>query len=237
MIFGQLERDARWHATEGRPRDGKDLHPGDVVAIDYPPMRHKPWVVHSTREREEGRWSLTLRPVGAQFDLAEFDTNLTMRRWARVEVLPEHYAVCHECGEIPPCRERWAAGIADAVAERAARYDVPGVCPACEEPITRRQKTIRFEENIYVPLGHPVTFHERAKCWGIAEHYDRQVAKLTGREPRLSCEGTLIQHNDGQRLCTNITCPGDRLVRHRGFAMCYVLREKCNRVECWEDAS
>lgn len=99
-------------------------------------------------------------------------------------------------------------------------------------PVTRRQDVHRFDENLYVPLGPPVTFHARQACAGGAVAYDSAIAKKNGTQARLSCEGHIVHHLDGDRACSNITCPGPRL-RHRAMSMCYVLAEKCNRPECW----
>lgn len=149
-------------------------------------------------------------------------------------VLPEHYAVCVTCGEIPPCADAWAEKVAEHATEWAARFETPGVCPACQEPVTRRQESVRFEENLHVPFGPQVVFHKRRKCLASAVSYDQSVASATGREPRLSCSGLLVQHIDGERECTNVTCPGWNKA-HRNFSMCYVLDAKCNRPECWKE--
>lgn len=221
-----------WRSTQGQMTYGDKLHPGSLIAIDAQGFRHKPWVLYDVLPRDDGRTAIIVRPVGAETDFAEHNQTLTMAKHAFVRVLPDHYALCAACGELPPCAEVWTETISDAAAERAARFEVEGVCPSCQKPITRRQHSHRFEENLYVPLGPPVVFHTRRGCVMGAIDYDRNVAKATGREPRMSCEGLHVHHLDNAHECTNITCPGTQW-RHRSYARCYALNERCNRPECW----
>lgn len=223
----------RWRPVEGRSIYDLDrLVPGAIVAIDYHGFRHKPWRVYEIRRRDDEWYDAILRPDGAEHDFAKFNKTIGIKRYAPIFRLPEHYGLCHTCGELMPCSEVWTAKVSDAAAEQSARFEVEGICPSCQEPVTARQKSHRFEENLRVPLGPPVIFHARAKCAGGAIQYDESVAKATGREPLLSCTGLLTRHLDGHEECTNITCPNPD-VRHRSFAMCYVRDEKCNRPECW----
>lgn len=219
----------RWHSAQGARTYPEKLQPGDVIAVDVPGMRHQPWVVHEVRPHED-RWRAYLRPIGAQYDFAQYNHGVSFPRWASVMVLPEHYSVCVRCGELPPCSEVWTGQVADAQTERAARYEVEGVCPACSEPVTRRQKAIRFEENLYVPLGPPVVYHQRSKCGFSAVQYDEKVAKSVGRDPRLSCAGHHVLHLDNVFQCTNENCPGHDK-KHRAFSRCYV-NGRCDRPEC-----
>lgn len=223
----------RWFPVEGRGIYNLDmLEPGAVVAVDHHGFRHKPWRVYEIRRRDDDWYDAILRPDGVEFDFAKFNKTVGIKRYAPIFTLPEHYGLCHTCGELMPCSEVWTAKVADAAAEQSARFEVEGICPSCQEPVTARQKSHRFEENLRVPLGPPVTFHARNRCAGGAVAYDEQVAKTTGREPRLSCTGLATTHLDGFKECTNITCP-DFHVRHRTWAMCYALTAKCNRPECW----
>lgn len=223
----------RWLPVEGRGiYDLAGLEPGTVVAIDHPGFRHKPWRVYEIRRRDDDWFDAILRPDGVKFDFAQHNQTIGIKRYAPIFRLPEHYGLCHTCGELTPCSEVWTEKMSDAAAEQSARFEVEGICPSCQEPVTARQKSHRFEENLRVPLGPPVTFHARARCMGGAVDYDLAVAKATDREPRLSCDGMLTRHLDHYEECTNITCPGLN-VRHRSFALCYVLSAKCNRPECW----
>lgn len=97
-------------------------------------------------------------------------------RW---DVLPEHYAVCVACGELPPCRHEIAEKRADAI---AARSDVlmdipPGHCLGCGEYVTPRQKAARFPgPNLWRPdlPDNSAVFHGRQECAGEVERYRRQ---------------------------------------------------------------
>lgn len=222
----------RWSPDKGRGIYNLDkLTAGDLVALDAPKYRHKAWRVHEIRGWNDDRLRVVFRPDGAQFDFAQHNVSLLVGKYAPIYWLPEHYGLCHRCGEVTPCSEVWSERISTEVSKQSARFEVEGVCPSCQEPVTARQKSHRFEENLRVPLGPPVIFHARHKCGGGAVEYDCAVAAATGREPRLFCEGLRTKHLDGHETCTNITCPS-LSVGHRTFAMCYALNAKCNRPEC-----
>ena len=223
-----------WRPTEGRYVHPTNIAEGMIVAVDAPGWRQKPWRVHEIRtlDEDDGRVHVVFRPPGDIYDLAEHNRSAAIRKHASIYRLPDHYSLCHVCGELPPCTHVWTERLSTADAERNARFEVEGICPSCQKPVTRRQDVHRFDENLYVPLGPPVTFHARQTCAGGAVAYDSALAKKNGTPPRLSCEGRIVHHLDGDRACSNITCPGPRL-RHRAMSMCYVLAEKCNRPECW----
>lgn len=223
---------ARWRPREGRTTYGQDLEPGMIIAVDHAGYRHKPWRLIEVQKRDDGRHGLIIRPLGEMNDFAQFNQAIALRKYASLPVLDEHYSVCVKCGELPPCSDTWSERIATASAENAARYEVEGVCPSCQEPVTRRQQSFRFTENLHVPLGPPVVFHARGKCFGGAVVYDEKLAKQAGTDPTLSCSGHHVHHMDDFYQCSNVTCPG-RDKRHRSYSRCYVLREKCNRPECW----
>lgn len=125
------------------------------------------------------------------------------------DVLPEHYAVCVHCAELLPCREMAAKEAGEAAMRRIESYETPGICPACSEPISARQKSITFEENVELLLGPPVTFHLRRACLWYAERYERKWAAMDpARKTTLSCSGRLTNHADGTYECsTGIECP------------------------------
>lgn len=133
----------------------------------------------------------------------------------------EHYPVCVRCAEPLPCREQAATRQSAQELERMARYEVAGVCPACKEPVTARQKSHTFGDNLVVPLGPPVTFHLRNQCIGAAAGYDRKyvAADPDRRAPTLYCDGTLTLHGAGSRECSNPTCPGGA-AEHRSMGWC-----------------
>ena len=135
----------------------------------------------------------------------------------------EHYPICAACGEPQPCREQMAARVSEASAKHMDRYSTEGVCPACQEPITSRQKSMMFTENLEVPGGPPVTFHVgRGGCrWRAAEYEERWVASAPEeRRARLSCPGHVIAHNDGTYQCTSLDdCPGPQ-AQHQSYSRC-----------------
>jgi len=102
-------------------------------------------------------------------------------------VLPEHYAVCVSCGELPPCRHEIAEDEADrqmAIAE--VRMEIPaGACLACGEAITGRQKSQRFPgPNLWRPdlADGSAVFHARQECASDADRYARQWRERGGTE-------------------------------------------------------
>ena len=128
--------------------------------------------------------------------------------------LPEHYSVCRLCGELPPCREVHTETVmADAAQKMDAVMSIlPGCCHACREPVTRRQKTIRFEgANLIrpdLPDGSAI-FHLRESCHYSAQRYDARWAVADpARRRKLYCEGRGRHHYDGSFDCTDPECPG-----------------------------
>ncbi|MGR6538848.1 hypothetical protein [Streptomyces rochei] len=95
------------------------------------------------------------------------------------DVLPEHYAICAACGELPPCRHELAEQEAD---RHAARADVlmdipPGHCLGCGEFITARQQATRFPgPNLWRPdlPENSAVFHARQECATPREKYREQ---------------------------------------------------------------
>lgn len=93
-------------------------------------------------------------------------------RW---EVLPEHYAVCVDCGDLAPCRHEVADKQADReTATARVRMTFPAdACMGCGEAIAGRQKAIAFPgPNLWRPdlPGH-ARFHARQDCAGFVESY------------------------------------------------------------------
>lgn len=111
------------------------------------------------------------------------------------DVLPEHYAICVACGQMPPCRHELAEREAD---DQMARTEVlmsipPGHCLGCGEPITSRQKAARFPgPNLWrpdLPDGSAV-FHARKDCASKTSYYRRQWETAGGEDPQLSISDT-----------------------------------------------
>jgi len=132
------------------------------------------------------------------------------------DTLPEHYSICRVCREIPPCTHVHNQAVMAAATKKldAEMSIIPGLCHACLEPITRRQKSITFEgENLMRPdLGDSTAiFHLRTSCRAQAERYDaRWAAAGQGRRRKLFCAGRRRYHYDGTVDCTEgQRCPGD----------------------------
>ncbi|MCP9958151.1 hypothetical protein [Streptomyces sudanensis] len=87
------------------------------------------------------------------------------------QALPEHYAVCRACGELPPCRHgeyRWEGGPRWPEQNGGIPLMVPEYCcMGCAEPIRPRMRTVRFPgPNLWYPdLGEDTAvFHARTAC-------------------------------------------------------------------------
>jgi hypothetical protein len=92
-------------------------------------------------------------------------------------VLDEHYGLCVHCNELLPCRATMARRAAEFAAKRMQAYETPGVCPACQEPVTHRQDSETFP-NVVVPVGPVVTFHAgRRKCRAAMELYRERAGQ------------------------------------------------------------
>lgn len=116
-------------------------------------------------------------------------------------VLTDPYMTCSCHGHIWPCETRDQMVVA---AHQAAQMDrllittTPGVCAACREPITDRQKSLTFPEpSLLVPGAPGPTFHAgRGDCWASAETYERNGRLVADPYlPRLaSCPGIRFIH-------------------------------------------
>lgn len=106
------------------------------------------------------------------------------RRHTRWRVYPsEHYPVCAKCQEPAPCRDEVAGEAAKSASKMLERYLTTGVCPNCQEPITHRQKSVRYDENTRFPGGPPVTFHVgRRDCRHAAEKYAESLTQPAAAE-------------------------------------------------------
>jgi hypothetical protein len=98
------------------------------------------------------------------------------RAW---DVLPEHYAVCQSCGELPPCREEELdKATGRQMAETLRRMAIPaGACMGCGETISGRQKSVAFPgENLARPdlPDGTARFHARRECSEWVRKYREQ---------------------------------------------------------------
>lgn len=133
---------------------------------------------------------------------------------SRWHILREPYRACSCHGHVWPCQEidqaAWAA-VDAAKFERVEAGHADGVCFACREPISIRQKFLKFPEPSRLLPGAPgPTFHAgRRDCWYAAEQYERS--------------GRLAENPDVARLAS---CPGIRFI-HEKHGM-----PPAQRVEC-----
>lgn len=146
--------------------------------------------------------------------------------------------LCSCCGHPWPCvdadQQRQAEKEMRA-AEKAMRL-LPGCCPACEEPVTSRQRSITFGgPNVGNPFAQGPTYHLRRKCRHAAADYEEAwVAAEPGRKRSLltlRCEGTVIVHGDGDAECfgaKDSDCPSV-FAQHRGYMACYLQSHGCGR--------
>lgn len=159
-------------------------------------------------------------------------------------VLPEHFAVCRLCLEIPPCQHEWEESVLRhaRVAMAEVMQILPGACHACKELIRPRQGTVRFEgENLIRPdLGDgSAVFHTRRQCWSTAVRYDEKwVAAEPGRKGKLHCAGRAVHHFDGSLECSlGIECVGPLdasggQLQHRGGEVWHSAGRGCAD-DCW----
>jgi hypothetical protein len=146
--------------------------------------------------------------------------------------------LCSCCGHPWPCLE--ADQQAQAAkelkrAEKALRL-LPGCCPACEEPVTSRQRSITFGgPNVQNPLAEGPTFHLRRACRHAAAAYEETWVTAEPARRRslltLRCRGTVIVHQDGTAECFGADgsdCPSV-YARHRCYSACYLQSHGCGR--------
>jgi hypothetical protein len=146
--------------------------------------------------------------------------------------------LCSCCGHPWPCLEADQQRFAEREmksAEKALNL-MPGCCPACEEPVTSRQRSITFGgPNVRNPLADGPTYHLRRKCYGAAASYEETWVNAEPGRARslltLRCEGTLIVHGDGTGECFGANgsdCPSI-YAQHRGYSACYMQSHGCGQ--------
>lgn len=115
--------------------------------------------------------------------------------------------LCSCCGDPWPCRanlaEQAAAESARRVDELGRRAEV-GACFGCGEPVTTRQRVIRYPdaENVRVLLAAAPVFHERRSCRPHVVEYERERARrLPDAPPVVDVRsGALLRWNDGTEV-------------------------------------
>jgi hypothetical protein len=227
----------RWYANGALPFQKPKL--GDVIAHDYAAWRVislDPWPVEKWSERHREQVEAygesyapvvaVLRPVeitSQDVRARDYDKHFIVGGSYTWQVYPnEHYPVCATCHGPLPCRERVNEREVDQAVRQMRRHETAGVCPACGEVVTRRQRSLTFSENLEVPLGQPVTFHLRGRCFYEAGEYEKRwvAADPEHRRCTLTCPGTVTNHSDNTYDCTQLDeCPGPR-ARHDSATMC-----------------
>ena len=102
---------------------------GWVIAVN-----RKPWIVLDVREHDadsEFEYEVGLRPLDNE---KHYGIRVPRHAWSVWHALPEHFAICHSCGELASCRDHERAIYA---AEQSKRMErelklLPGCCPACQ---------------------------------------------------------------------------------------------------------
>ena len=212
----------RWRPVGGSQiYNPADLTAGQIIAIDCDGLRHRPWRVETVEPRDDDRCSIAIRPHGV--DLASEQAGRVAisahRHGSGIYLLDERYPVCSHCHELMPCSDTHISAQVEEDARRMERFETPGVCPSCMEPVTGRQRSVTFEANLRVPLGPPVTFHTRTRCFQAALRYDERVAKSSGSKLLLSCTGALTRHIGLVAVCTDTECPGPH-AQHASVTLC-----------------
>lgn len=195
---------------------------GSLVAVD-----RQPWIVASVQD-DGTHVELELHKPGQEHPRYRARYSATARRpWTP---LPEHYAICGHCAELAPCVGHEQQVNAHRIAVRLTEElsILPGMCPACNEPITARQGVIDFPgENVRNPLAPPTpVFHTRQRCWDAAALYEDAWVRADPRRQRsaltLRCRGRLITHSGGRSECSEgVLCPS-MYARHTTLAACYL---------------
>jgi hypothetical protein len=134
-------------------------------------------VVAPSRERGD-------RPGAAADSEASASECAAVKEWA---VLPEHYAVCVACGELPPCSHEISERAIDRVVAHSEElmHLKPGCCMGCSEPITSRMQATRFPgPNLWRPdFGDDsAVFHARKECADDVTRYREQWQAKGGVE-------------------------------------------------------
>lgn len=247
----------RPEGVQDRYRNGRPSV-GDVVAYDRRAwgVRHVSDADPTPEEQERlshyreayradrSPYRLTLRRVhGAKYEHENSAGDVGLRVPVGAYNLFPRYKdgrvpLCSCCGHPWPCIEADQQDQAEREMKRAekAMRLMPGCCPACEEPVTSRQRSITFGgPNVRNPLAEGPTYHLRRKCYGAAADYEELwVAAEPGRRRSLltlRCEGTVIVHHDGSAECFGAEesdCPSV-YARHRGYSACYIQSHGCGR--------
>ena len=224
-----------WRPHGADYRKTSNLKPGEITVWERKPVR-----VVEIRERDTIDWPKRYQEIWVEQGMPEPATwfqrpmvivlqdldqetgkprHLCASAYGDWHVLPEHFSICRLCHELPPCSHVHTERVMERANERMAEEMaiMPGCCLACNEPITRRQKSVSFTgPNLIRPdFGSDTAiFHLRGKCIIDVESYDKRWAAATGSKRRFYCPGHMEVHIDKTTTCTELAeCPGD--VQHR----------------------
>jgi hypothetical protein len=247
-------RYAAWAVVESRPIPDADLPDGQLQELHRHIDAHLPAYRDRVRERAWPR-RLVLRHHSGPLLLSPdepvqrlHDGTVTVHSRTKpygndkLPVLTNPYRTCSCHGHIWPCQDVDRDTLARHQTQRMDTLMAgaqPGVCQACRQPITARQKTVTYPgEHLDLPGGPPPTFHTRDRCRGAAVDYEvRWIAADLRRERILSypkCPGLLLVHADGASECVPTTgwdgrpalpqpdCMGHATHDHDLLASCYV---------------
>jgi len=241
---------------DGTSRTHTPPEPGALIAhehavwrvIEITELSREDWTEEDwteaevTERRDHGGPPMTivvLRPVRiTSTDVRARDHDMHYR-WPRHigwDVYPdEHYPVCSACGEPTPCREKIGQRVGAREMERMERYEVAGVCPACREPVTARQRFLTFPDNVELPGGPPVTFHRRKRCLYYAAQYETAwvAADPERRRATLSCPGHLVNHGNNTYDCTQLGDCSGPTARHPSYDVCDCPEHRPQALTCY----
>jgi hypothetical protein len=244
-----------WRPAQGDYRTATTLEPGEITvwerkpylvaeireraAVDWPAQYQEAWVTAGMPDPATWRQRpvvLVLRDVDQETAKPLHLCGPAGGQWYAI---PEHFSICRLCHELPPCTHVHTEAIMGRANERMAAEMalMPGCCLSCNEPITRRQKSVTFTgPNLIRPdFGSDTAiFHLREKCSSSLLSYDQRWAQATGSKRRFYCEGHQTIHLDGSMACTELVeCPGD--VDHRSRAWHHPEhRQRYDRADwCW----
>lgn len=172
----------------------RELAPGQIVELLA--SKHKGFylVQHVKDEGEkltldvlpETAWDIT-DPVARKHKSRALEFNKTYRHL--VKIVPAHAPICRECGMMWPCSHHKETAQVNQMMneveweerkrERARetrrlarlRYETPGICPACQQPVTYGQPSQTFTTNAVIAGGPPVTYHVSRHCCVDVKHH------------------------------------------------------------------
>jgi hypothetical protein len=238
-----LSQAMRWYPDHTRSTSTPEA--GDLIAfrhaawrvIEVNPVPEDGWT--EEEQRDISRWELrfraqvsptrmVIRPARiAADDPRSRDHDLHLRVGSGLRTwdiyIDEHYPLCAQCGEPTPCRDRLGQLMAQQALDKMSRYELSGTCPACWEPVTGRQKSVTFSDNLEIPGGPAVTFHiGRGRCRSVAAKYEQRwvAGDPTARRTTLSCPGDVTNHNDGTYDCTELNGCRGPTADHPSYTRC-----------------